>query len=268
VAEFRDPWALNAYGRKIGFLQFLERRLEKRVMKGSSLLIGVAEGLSRQLEMLHGKRVATIHNGFDEQDYAESVPLTTKFTITYTGQIYPGKRDPTILFEALKVLKDEGKISPDNLEVRLFGQNTLASFSEAEKYRLGELVKTHDLVPYKESVRLQQESTVLLLLEWNSPEARDTYTGKLFEYLAAKRPILAIAYKSGAVDNLLTESGTGIVINNPTMMKDVLSHWLDEWQKSGRILSHWEPRADVIQRYTRRGQAGKLAQLLEGVSGQ
>jgi glycosyltransferase involved in cell wall biosynthesis len=109
---------------------------------------------------------------------------------------------------------------------------------------------------------------VLLLLEWNSPEARDTYTGKLFEYLAAKRPILAIAYKSGAVDNLLTESGTGIVINNPTMMKDVLSHWLDEWQKSGRILSHWEPRADVIQRYTRRGQAGKLAQLLEGVSGQ
>ena len=267
VAEFRDLWALNPYARKIRFLQFLEKGLERRVMKSSSLLIAVAEGVSRQLEMLHGKRVATIHNGFDEEDYAESVPLTPKFTITYTGQIYPGKRDPTLLFAALRALKDEGKVSSDNLEVRLFGPNTSASLSEAEKCQLGELVKTHDLVPYKESVKVQQESTVLLLLEWNNPQAGVNYPGKLFEYLAAKRPILAIAYKSGVVDNLLTESGTGIVVDDLTMMKDVLTHWLDEWQKSGRIVSHWEPRANVIQRYTRRGQASKLAQLLEEVSG-
>jgi len=264
IAEFRDLWALNPYTRKIPVFQFLEKRLEKRVMKGSSLLIAASEDMAEQLETLHAKKAVTIHNGFDEEDYAENVPLTAKFTITYTGRVYPGKRDPTLLFEAVKELRDEGKVSPQTLDVRFFGDKSLTTLSAPiEKYHLGGMVKICDLVSFKESIKRQKESTVLLLLEWNDPKAKATYTGKLFEYLGAERPILAIAYRGGAINNLLAESGTGVLVDEVQMMKESLSRWLDEWQQLGRIVSYWKPRADVIQRYTRKEQARKLAQLLE-----
>ncbi len=270
VAEFRDLWALNPNARTTRFLRYLTCRLERRVMKRSSLLIAASEPAAEQLEKLHAQKAVTILNGFDEDDYVEYTPLTSKFTITYTGQIYPGKQDPTPLFKVLKELREEGKISPSNFEIRFFGGGSLTVLNPLiERYGLSDMVKVYDIVPFRESVRRQKESSVLLMLKWEDAVARGIYTGKLFEYLGAKRPVLAVgSFADKYVDNVMIESGTGTVVDNLTMMKDVLSRWLDEWQKSGKIVSHWEPRANVIQRYTRRGQAGKLAQLLEEASGQ
>ena len=238
-------------------------------MKSSSLLIAASEPAAEQLEKLHAKKTVTILNGFDEDDYVEDTPLTSKFTITYTGQIYSQKQDPAILFEALKELQKEGKVSPEVLEVRFFGGDLVAAaIPLIARYGLNELVKAYDRVPFRESIRRQKESSALLMLKWNDPMEKGVYTGKLFEYLGAQRPILAIgAFEDELVDRLISESGTGVLASSTPQIKETLSQWLDEWQKSGKIASHWEPRADVIQRYTRRGQTGKLAQLLEEVSG-
>ena len=96
--------------------------------------------------------------------------------------------------------------------------------------------------------------------------AKHVYTGKVFEYLGAGRPILAIAYKTGAIDKLLQETGTGVLVNEVEAIKGVLTRWLEEWQQSGIITSHWNPDINVIKRYTRREGARKLAQLLEEAS--
>jgi hypothetical protein len=267
VAEFRDLWALNHNARTTRFLQYLTCRLERRVMKHSSLLISTSEPWAKQLEALHSKKAIIIPNGFDEDDYVEDIPLTSKFTITYTGQIYARKQDPTPLFKVLKQLEEEGKISSSDFEVRFFGGNLLETTEPlVERYGIRELVKVYGLVPFSESVRRQKESSVLLILKWNDPKEKGVYTGKLYEYLGAKRPILAVGSFNENVDDLISESGTGISVDEPHLIKEILSHWLDEWQKSGRIVSHWQPRADVIQRYTRKAQAGKLAQLLDEVS--
>ena len=270
VAEFRDLWALNHNARTTRFLRYLTCRLERRVMKRSSLLVAASEPAAEQLEKLHARRTVPILNGFDEDDYAEKIPLTTRFTITYTGQIYYQKHDPTPLFQALKELRSEGRISPETLEVRFFGGELVAAaIPLIARYGLNELVKVYDRVPFSESIRRQKESSALLMLKWNDPAAKGIYTGKLFEYLGAKRPIIAIGnFKDELVDNLLAESGTGIALDSVEAIKSVLSRWLDEWRNSGRIVSNWEPRADVIQRYTRRGQAGKLARLLDEISQQ
>jgi len=110
VAEFRDLWSLNSYLRKIQPFHFFEKALEKRVMKDSSLLVTVSEPLAKQLETLHSKKTVVIPNGFDEDDYLVDVPLTAKFTITYTGNMYPGKQDPNPLFKAIAELEEEGRI--------------------------------------------------------------------------------------------------------------------------------------------------------------
>lgn len=267
VAEFRDPWSLNPYHNNVQPFHFLERQIERKIMKGCSLLITVSESWAREIEALHSKKVITVHNGFDEEDYMEDVPLTSKFTITYTGNIYPGKRDPTPLFKAIAELKEEGKISPSDLEVCFFGSNVIETLSPlVEKYSLLDFVKIYGFVPFSESVEKQKESTVLLLLSWNDPRDKGTLTAKAFEYLGAGRPILAIAFKGGEIDSLLARAGSGIVATEVQEIKEILLEWLDEFKQYGNIFSYYSPKFEIIKQYTRREQARKLAQLLEEVS--
>jgi len=264
VAEFRDLWSLNHYVRKVQPLHFLEKELEKEVMKGSDLLVTVSAPAAKQLEMLHSKNVVVIHNGFDDEDYLHNVPLTTKFTITYTGHIYLGKQNPTPLLKALAELKQEDSLSPDELEVRFFGNNVLFAVAPlVKKYRLEDMVKIYGLIPFEESVQKQKESTVLLLLGWNDPKERGIYTAKIFEYLGAGNPVLVIGLKGDIVDELLKETGAGVVVNEVNEIKRLLHQWMQEFRQSGEILSHFQPDSAAISRYTRKQQAGKLAHVLE-----
>jgi glycosyltransferase involved in cell wall biosynthesis len=225
--------------------------------------------MTGQLKTLHGKKVITIHNGFDDEDYREEVPLTRKFTITYTGNIYPKKRDPTTLFKALAELMAEGKIASSDLEVRFFGGNTLAALLPiVEACHVGEFVKIYGFVPFKESVRRQKESTVLLLLLWTDVGEKGIYTGKFFEYLGARRPILAIGPRYGVVDKLLKESGAGIVVNKVKEIKAILSEWIEEFEHSGTIRSNYKPDSAVLYQFMRRKQAEKLAHILDKVTKQ
>ncbi len=266
VAEYRDLW-VNPYNNRSRGYDFFDRKLEKTLMQGCGLLITVSESTVEELKLVHSKRVETIHNGFDEEDYSESVPLTSKFTLTYTGGIYAGKRDPTPLFQALTELQQESRLSPGDFEVRFYGGSSLQSLLPIIKdYHLKELVKIYGLVPFRESISRQKESTALLLLEWNNPQASHNYSGKIFEYLGAHRPVLAIAYKTGAIDRLLRDTGAGVLANEVKAIKGVLSRWLEEWHKSGKITAGWNPDLEAINSYTRKKQAGKLAQLLEEVT--
>jgi len=266
VAEYRDLW-VDPQHNKSRFYQFWETKVERKVMEGCHTLITVSEFTVKQLEAIHPKKIAVIHNGFDEQDYSENVPLISKFTLTSTGSISFGKRSPELVFQAVAQLQEEGRISPNNFEVRFYGGSQLQPLLPLiEKYQLGELVKIYGFVPFKESVKRQQESAVLLLLERNSPLAQHVYTGKVFEYLGAGRPILALAYKTGAIDKLLQETATGVLVNEVEAIKGVLTRWLEEWRQSGIITSHWNPDISTIKKYTRREGARKLAQLLEEAS--
>jgi len=267
IAEFRDLWALNPHARTTPFFRFLEQKMEKRVMKNSSWLISVSPGWTGQLDEMHHKGVSVIPNGFDEEDYSANVPLMSKFNITYTGNTHPGRLDPSPLFEAVSQLRCEGKVSPANFEIRFFGIN-LADFipSLIKKYHLEELAKFYGFVPYRQSIKRQKESTVLLILVRNRRSEKDTCTGKIYGYLGAQRPILATSYPGGAIDSLLGESGTGILTNEVEKIKEILCCWLEEWYQSGKIISYWQPNINVVKRYTRKEEARKLAQLLEEVS--
>jgi glycosyltransferase involved in cell wall biosynthesis len=267
VAEFRDLWSLNYNLRKVQPFYSFEKKLEKKVMKGSDLLVTVSRPAAEQLEMLHPKKVAIIPNGFDEEDYAEDVALTPKFTITYTGNIYPGKQDATSLLEAIARLKEEGELSADNVEARFFGGGTLAGLLPAIKSRrLEKIVKICGLVPLKESIRKQKESTVLLFLGWTDPGGKGFYSGKIFEYLGARRPILAVGRKGDVVDELLRETGAGVVTDDVNEIKALLREWMEEFKQSGNIVSHFDPDSAAVHRYTRKQETAELARLLDEVS--
>ena len=262
IAEFRDPW-VDPYDEKGKLYELIERGLERVILKKACLLIAVSKPQAELIENIHCKRTLVITNGFDEEDYLESIPLASKFTITYTGNIYPGKRDPSLLFTALCELKKEGKISSQDIQVHFFGGSALKSFVPMiHEYHLEGIVKVYNKIPFKECLKRQKESTVLLLLEWDNPRAIGVYSGKLFEYMGAARPILAIGYKTGVIDELLVETGTGVLVNDAEAIKTILYRWLKEFKEKGNITSFFNPRANKIAFYSRREQTRRLASQL------
>ena len=266
VAEHRNLW-VDPQSNKNRFYRFWETKVEKKVMKGCRTLITISEFTVKQLVDIHSKNIAVILTGFDEQEYLGDVPVVSKFTITSTGSISSDRRSPEMFFQAMAQLQEEGKISSDNFELRLYGGSSLwALLPLIKKHRIEELVNIYGFVPFKESIRKQRESVVLLLLERDNSLAQHIYPGKVFEYLGASRPILVTGYRGGVIDNLLKQTGAGILVNQVEEVKRVLLLWLEEWQREGTITSYWNPDGNIIKRYTRREGARKLAQSLNEAS--
>jgi len=271
VADFRDFWAMEPNHPKTQPFQLLEEWIERRVVKGSSMLTTVSEPWARQLEAFHSKRAVVVTNGFDAEDYVGTVPLTSKFTLTHTGHLqHWDQRQLPHLFRAIDELRQEGKIHSNNFEARFFGGDIFGSsrnsaLSLAEQMGIEQLVTVHGYIPFKESVKVQKESTALLLSRDNNPVSRGVYSGKIFEYLGAGRPILAMALKDDVIDQLLSESGTGKVVNQKDEIKFLLRQWINEFEKDGRIVTNYAPKAEVIERYTRKAQARKIAKVFDDI---
>ncbi len=262
VADYRDDW-IDEYRKHPQPLHYFDQRWEKYIVKNCCTFIANTQPLANILENSHGKVPIVIPNGFDDADFNNNISLTPKFTITYTGYIYSGKRDPSIIFQALAEARQEGKITPQDIKIRFYGQNVNETiFPLAARYHVEDFIIIGGNIPYKESIARQIESTILLLLSWNDPKDIGMINGKIYEYLGARRPILALAYKGGEIDKLLHESGCGIVINNVTEVKQLLLTWLVEFKMTGKLTTYFNPNNNVILRYTRKNQAKALAEVL------
>ena len=261
IADLRDLWTQNPYY-KFGFIRkWFERKLEIRTLIHADSLITTSKPWAGKLSSLHKKKIIyVITNGFDSEEMKE-LPLTKKFTITYAGQLYDGKRDPSLLFKAIYDLINDQIINSKILKVRFFGPFEYWLEKKIKKFGLENIVSQHGVVVRKIALTKQRESQVLLLINWNDPRERGTYTGKLFEYLGAKRPILAIGGPKGIVSELLEETTAGIHASSLDFMKKILAKWFAEYKKTGKVA--YKGRNDKVQKYSHREMARKFAQVLE-----
>jgi len=264
VADFRDLWTQNHYAYHTPPRRWVETKLERKTLKDASVLITVSQPLAEKLGRLHGKTVKIITNGFDEDDYSAPLPpLTPYFSLTYTGSIYAGKRDPSPLFAAAKELLDQGVIAPERFQIRFYGPegDRALVLKLADHHRVRDLVSHEGRIPYREAILRQRESTVLLLLSWNSPEEKGAYTGKVFEYLGARRPILAVPRNDGVIDELMRETRAGVVAGTKEEITKILKDWYSQFRQRGSLRYYADET--TVQQYTRRNQAKKLADLFD-----
>lgn len=265
VADLRDLWTQNSYSNHCALRRFAEKRLELQTLGKANALVTVSRPLADDLSRLHAhKPVYVITNGFDPEDASFAPPeLTDKFTITYTGALYGGKRDPSMLFEALKNLISDGVIDPERVEVRFFGSQDPWLFDEIKGAGLDGIVKVFGFVPRDQALLRQRESQLLLLLLWNNPQDKGVYTGKVFEYLAAGRPIIALGGpEESVVKDLLNETQAGHYISSLEDLEFVLSRYYSEYLRTGAI-----PRTkeSAIMKYSHQEMAKKFADLLDKV---
>jgi hypothetical protein len=265
VADFRDLWTQNHYYPYSPLRRAIERRLELKTLRKADALVTVSEPASAKLATLHeGKSICVIGNGFDpaEVNSPES-DITDKFTITYTGNLYPGKQSPEPLFEALRDLIAQGIMGAKDVEVRFYGAKAGWIDKQAECHGLRDIVKQLGMVPREVALSKQRESQLLLLLKWNDREGRQAYSAKIFEYLAARRPILAVGGYDDVFTALLDETRAGACSATAEEVERILIELYREYQAVGKV--GYKGEEDKINRYSQREMAQKFAQVLDSI---
>ena len=260
AADFRDPWSDD--GTPTGGLDVLARSLEKRTLSNADALITVSDPWVENFRSRYpGKIVARATNGFDPDEYPTTSELNPCFSITYTGDLYQGKRDPTLLFDVLAEMITEGAIRKEELQLNFFGSSDQWLPALASRFGLSDEVRIHGFVPRAESLRHQRESQILLLLGRNVPSDAGCYAGKLFEYLASRRPILALGGLPGVTGQLLEETGSGRQVFGKADLRKFLTNAYGEFRASGQV--RYDGRPEAIGQYTHSGMAQKIAGVLD-----
>ncbi len=266
IADFRDLWTQNHYYPYVLARRLIEKKLERKTIAYADALVTVSQPLADKLGELHsGKKIFTITNGFDPDEIQET-PLTKQFTITYAGLVYAGKQNPEPLFAAVKKLIDQQVIHSKNIVIRFFGPPLHWLDEEIKRYRLETVARQYGSVPREIVLSKQRESQILLLLNWNDPNEKGVYTGKIFEYLAARRPIFALGGAADdVVSHLLNETGAGIhVVSEQSILKTLKSWYLEYWS-FGCV--RYRGKQNAINQYSHREMARKYAQLLDDITG-
>ncbi len=169
----------------------------RQVLKQAEVVSTVSEGLKTTLGA-HHPNVLVLPNGIGKYERTEQ-PRFPQFTIAYTGSLYPGAQSAAPLFSTLQQLISDGQLSPKDLRLRYAGKDSAIWEDWVSQYGLQHLSKATGLRPLQEARRLQQRAHINLLLSWSAAGSRGILTGKLYEYLAAGRPILCLL-KAEAAD--------------------------------------------------------------------
>lgn len=269
IADFRDLWAYNHLIYAKGIFGIYEKYKEKRMLSNVDKIITVSNPLTEEMKQHYtDKEIYTIENGFDPDDFKRwrenIIPypqINKKLVISYLGTIYPQKRDPSILFEAINELIEDGIIDNSQIEINFYGDSgkILEEIIENNNYNKFNIINIKGLVSRDKSLKIQKKSDMLLFLEWNNPLARGVLTGKLFEYLVSGKPILSIG--------ITNENEAGKVIEKTRTGKNFIDKVLlkKELKKIflNKKIDFYNPDIREIEKYSRDKQVLKLINIME-----
>lgn len=268
IADYRDLWIEHHIYPGLWPFRLLEKKLEKNYVGNyADMITTVSSPLARILENKFLAPVHVIENGYDEDDYDKKrLPYfkNVKKRIIYTGTIYPDKQDPSPLFAAIGLIAEKNKTTNDypmsDFEILFFGRQEDWLDNLIKKYKVGDWVKYMGHVGRDDALRIQNQAEILLFLEWENGSVDGILTGKLFEYLAQRKPILGIGVSAKTSPGaLIEEAGVGVAVGTDIeKIVSIIENFLDTG-----IPFDIHPKEDVITRYTRRNQAEKLLQLME-----
>jgi len=213
VADFRDPWTqwelfdnfyLSSWARK------RHKKLELSVLKQADAVLSVSKHYASDLEALGGRKVEVITNGFDQAEF-EKVPDSKpdKFIIRHIG-VVDELRDPRPILHALKQLVDKGDMDIQFEFVGNINQTLRAEIAEDDI--LNSVVDFKPYVPHNEVISLYKSSAVLLLVLANSRISIGNIPGKLFEYLASRRPVLVVGNTKGDSAEIVKNTNAGLAV--------------------------------------------------------
>lgn len=259
ITDFRDPWTSIGYHKKLRLSPSSARKhkeLEKRVLSVADKIIVTSNTTKQEFEAITDKPIKVITNGFDET--LEPTEQDSKFTISHIGSLLTG-RNPMALWEVLHDLILNNEAFNKAVKVQLAGVVGEEVLKSIHDFELDAHVQQMGYLSHDNVLEVQQKSQVLLLLEIDSEETKGIIPGKLFEYLNAKRPILAIGPEEWEAGLMVTNAGAGKVFTHSESadLKNVLLDWFGQYQK-GTL----QCKSDHVAQFHRRALTEALAKFI------
>ena len=264
VADFRDPWTQIGYQKELKLTKNSaekHQRLEKEVLNSADKIITTSFTTKKEFASKTSKPIEVITNGFDS-DLNEStaiLKLDENFSISHIGSLLSG-RNPNSLWKVLAEISAENKDFRNDFKLKLYGAVSDEVVQSIKEAGLEKNLLLGGYISHSEALMIQKSSQLLLLIEINSEETKGIIAGKLFEYLAAKRPILAIGPSEWDVAKIIeeTNSGESFQYQEELALKEYI---LSSYQKyrENKLISD----SKNIEDYHRKNLTKKLAELIK-----
>jgi len=266
VAGFRDPWTEFLTTPDRWFLPAaIDRSLERSVFTEADVVecawTGIIDDAMRKYPQLDRSKFMHVPNGFDASDFPSvTYQRNDRFTITYTGSMY-GRRTPKAFLDALEYLADAGRLEPKDVHLRFVGRFGDEVHAMIVASRFASSIERIGYVPHEESVGYVMQSEASLLIVDDAKESAEIVPGKVYEYLGVGRPVIALAPRGSAIEDLIVQTRAGGCApqSDVPAIAEIVGTFLDRWKQGMQIT---EPDASLIATYERRNAAKQLAEKL------
>jgi len=211
IVDFRDPWTSIFYHKELKLSKKSAKKhkeLEQKILQTTDKIIVTSPSLKTDFSQITTKPIRIITNGYDVEQI-EKQTLDKKFSIAHIGS-FLSKRNPVVLWKVIREIIQENKEFKTDFELKLAGVVSQEILDTIQKFGLSSFVKNLGYLSHKDSVIEQRKSQILLLIESDSEETKMILPGKLYEYMASHRPILAIANQNSDIRKLITQTNTGV----------------------------------------------------------
>jgi hypothetical protein len=208
----------------------------------------------------HTNRIEVLTNGFDTIETSLTQELDEKFSITHVG-LMNSDRNPTILWEVLNEISNTNLNFKNDLRIKLIGKLDDAVIQDLKVFDHN-TIETIPYLDHKDISKYQASSQILLLSINEVPSAKGIITGKIFEYLQAKRPILAIGPEDGDAAMILknTNAGTIVGFKNKTALKATILKLYKDFKEEKLVV-----KSINIEQYHRKNITSQLAEVIKKV---
>ena len=260
VADFRDPWTTIHYHKSLRLTAASERKhkqLEAAVLRSADRLVVTSPSTKKEFEVITDTPIAVITNGYGETKNIVK-NLDTNFSMAHIGSLL-SERNPAVLWKVLSEIAAKNEFFKSDFRLKLAGAVSEDVIASIKSFHLEDNVEVIGYVSHNEALQLQHNAQLLLLVEMNKPETRSIIPGKLFEYLAARRPIIALGPNGSDMAAIILETNSGyfFTYQEAELLKNqILSYYT--LYKDNRLLLG----ASDIQQFSRKELTRKMAQLL------
>lgn len=268
IADLRDPMVDKGHPSNPVVRRAYDW-IERQTLKHCSIAVcttpGAIQTYRKRYPDLPVERLTLIENGYDEENFGQAATVTTTrqegpFTLVHSGVIYPSERDPEPLFTAIARLQEAGIVDATNfrLILRATGHDSYLAAMLA-RHGIEKLVVLAPHIPYREALSEMLNADGLLILQ--AENCNHQVPAKLYEYLRARRPILALTDAHGDTADVLRQGGVDTMapLDDSAAIASALVRFRDLAEKGEAPIAP----DNVIASHSRQARTAQLASLLD-----
>lgn len=263
IADFRDPWTNLYFNKMLPRTKRTikkDKALENKVVSKADYITVISKGLQKEFKD-RNSNIGLIYNGFDEDDIPKKINLNKDkcFKIAYVGNFKPNQ-NISAFWQAISELMQENHSLQDIIRIEFTGNTDNRVNAFVEKYQLEKNVIFNNYVKHHEATQIMSNSDLLLFVVPKAENNKLIITGKLFEYLATRNPILSIGPVEGDASSIIDEAKRDKMLDyeNLEAIKNTIKKYIDIWHQEPKKFKH----NDVdIMNYSRKVLTKKLAEI-------